>query len=417
MRILMVSDVSFPRVNGVSTSIQTFRRSLAELGHESVLVAPDYAEGGGPRVTAAGPDERTVPAVDADGLECVRVRARPVPRDPEDRLMRHGDVVALADRLAARRFDVLHVHTPFVAHYAGIALARRLGLPVVETYHTFFEEYLHHYVPLLPRALTRYAARAFTRSQCRQVDALVVPSGQMLATLRGYGVATRAEVLPTGIDLARFAGGDGAAFRRAHGIPPDRPVLVHISRVAHEKNIDFVLRAVAQVRREVPDVLLVIAGEGPAVPHVRRLARELGLESHVLFVGYLDRGTTLLDCYRAGDAFVFASRTETQGLVLLEALALGVPVVSTAVMGTADVLRDARGARVAPDDETGFARACVEVLRDPELRGRLAANAPRDSQAWSAVAMAERLAQLYAELAAARGRVVDDPPGAAVPAE
>jgi len=258
----MVSDVSFPRVNGVSTSIQTFRRSLAELGHESVLVAPDYAEGGGPRVTAAGPDERTVPAVDADGLECVRVRARPVPRDPEDRLMRHGDVVALADRLAARRFDVLHVHTPFVAHYAGIALARRLGLPVVETYHTFFEEYLHHYVPLLPRALTRYAARAFTRSQCRQVDALVVPSGQMLATLRGYGVATRAEVLPTGIDLARFAGGDGAAFRRAHGIPPDRPVLVHISRVAHEKNIDFVLRAVAQVRREVPDVLLVIAGEG-----------------------------------------------------------------------------------------------------------------------------------------------------------
>ena len=408
----MVSDVSFPRVNGVSTSIQTFRRSLAELGHESVLVAPHYGNGDIPHFSEMG----NVP-ISEDGLEVVRVPARPVPRDPEDRLMRYGAVVALADVLAARRFDALHVHTPFVAHYAGLALARRLGLPVVETYHTFFEEYLHHYVPLLPRALTRYAARAFTRSQCRQVDALVVPSGQMLATLRGYGVATRAEVLPTGIDLARFVGGDGSAFRRAHGIPLDRPVLVHISRVAHEKNIDFVLRALAQVRREVPNVLLVIAGEGPAVPHVKRLAHELGLAPNVLFVGYLDRQTTLLDCYRAGDAFVFASRTETQGLVLLEALALGVPVVSTAVMGTADVLRDARGARIAPDEEAGFARACVEVLRDRELRARLAANAPGDARAWSATAMAERLAGLYAELAAGRHRVADAAPRAAVPAE
>jgi glycosyltransferase involved in cell wall biosynthesis len=384
LRILMVSDVCFPRVNGVSTSIATFRDSLHEQGHETTLIAPAYP---------TAPD-------DEPGL--IRIASRGVPRDPEDRLMSRRRIDALAPALATRGYDVVHVHTPFVAHYAGVALGRRLGVPVVETYHTFFEEYLHHYVPLLPRGLTRRIARAASAAQCRAVDALVVPSRQMLARLHEYGVTTRAEVLPTGVDLGRFRGGDGAAFRARHGIPADRPVLVHISRVAHEKNIDFVLEALVEVRRSVPDVLLVIAGEGPALGHLQAMVRRLGLGPNVLFVGYLERATTLLDCYRAGDAFVFASRTETQGLVLLEALALGTPVVSTAVMGTADVLAGAGGALVAPDEVCGYAACVVQVLRDGVLRARLAAAAPADAARWSASAMATRLAALYGELAGAR---------------
>ena len=386
MRILMISDVSFPRVNGVSTSIETFRRSLAALGHASTLIAPAY------------------PATSAEASNVIRVPSRGVPRDPEDRFMSRRAIEALVPTLARGGFDVVHIHTPFVAHYAGIHIARELKLPVVETYHTFFEEYLHHYVPLLPRALTRLIARRLSRSQCRAVDALVVPSAQMLAALRGYGIATRAEVLPTGIDPERFRGGDGQRFRALHGIAADRPVLVHISRVAHEKNIDFVLEAVARARVAVPELLLVIAGEGPALAHVRRRAADLGLADHVLFVGYLARDGALLDCYCAGTAFVFASRTETQGLVLLEALALGVPVVSTAVMGTADVLKEAQGALIAPDEVDGFAARVVELVRDPALRARLAAAAPGDTRAWTATAMAERLLELYRSVAATAPR-------------
>ncbi len=378
----MISDVSFPRVNGVSTSIDTFRRSLAELGHPSTLIAPAYAAGGGEHETGV-----------------IRVRSRGVPRDPEDRLMSRSAALALLPMLAEQRFDVVHIHTPFVAHYVGVAMAARLNLPVIETYHTFFEEYLHHYVPFLPRALTRLLARRLSVGQCAAVDALVVPSRQMLAMLRGYGVTARAEVLPTGIDPERFRGGDGSRFRAEHGIDPARPVLVHISRVAHEKNIDFILEAVALVRREVVDVLLVIAGEGPALEHVKARALALGLAANVLFVGYLARAGALLDCYRAGNAFVFASRTETQGLVLLEALALGVPVVSTAVMGTADVLKGARGALIAPDEPAGFAARVVEVLQNPGLRAELARAAPGDVEAWTAGAMAARLLALYRSLA------------------
>jgi glycosyltransferase involved in cell wall biosynthesis len=378
----MVSDVSFPRVNGVSTSIATFRQSLSELGHTSTLIAPTY------------------PGHDADSSDVLRIDARAVPLDPEDRLMRARAVRALLPRLQAERYDVVHIHTPFVAHYTGIYLARQLGLPVVETYHTFFEEYFHHYAPFLPTWMTRRIARSMTLAQCRAVDALVVPSPQMLGKLRDYGVVTRADVLPTGIDTARFRGGDGARFRAAHGISADRPVLVHISRVAHEKNIDFILRMLVQVARAVPDVLLVIAGEGPAEAHLHALARRLGLLENVLFVGYLDRASSLLDCYCAGTIFVFASRTETQGLVLLESLALGTPVVSTAVMGTADVLKDAQGAVVVEEEEGAFAVAVVRVLQNPVLRAQLADKAPQDAVAWSATAMAQRLVQLYASLQA-----------------
>jgi glycosyltransferase involved in cell wall biosynthesis len=217
----------------------------------------------------------------------------------------------------------------------------------------------------------------------------------MHQALAGYGIHTPSIVLPTGIDLERFKGGDGARFRAHYGIAPERPVLVHISRVAHEKNIDFIVRMLVHVKARIPNVLLLIAGEGPAVSHLKQLAQSLGLESHVQFVGYLERTRALLDCYRAGDAFVFASRTETQGLVLLEALALQVPVVSTAVMGTADVLKEAQGAYVVPEDERVFASACVEVLTDATLRRRLSEHGPSDARRYSAHAMAPRLVDFY----------------------
>lgn len=382
----MISDVSFPRVNGVSTSIHTFRTQLSELGHETLLIAPDY------------PGAEAQPQTDL-----IRIAARQVPGDPEDRLMGYRRVLGLRQRLAQRKFDIVHVHTPFVAHYAGVRLARELGLPVVETYHTYFEEYAQHYLSFLPRSMMRLIARRLTVSQCAQLDALIVPSTQMMEALRAYGVTVRAERIPTGIDATRFRGGDGQAFRRQHGIASDRPVLVHISRVAFEKNIDFILDALKIVATQIPDVLLVIAGDGPALPHVRALSEELGLSANCLFVGYLERESTLLDCYRSANAFVFASRTETQGLVLLEALALGVPVVSTAVMGTADVLRDVRGAIVAPDEPAEFAAAVVGLLRDRALQARLAAQGPVDAKAWSARAMAERLVGLYEELIAPQG--------------
>ena len=239
MRILMVSDVYFPRVNGVSTSIETFRRTLAALGVELRLVAPRYG---------AEPDEPGV----------VRVPGWPVPGDREDRLVgwRAMHRAALA---AAEGCDLVHIQTPFVAHYAGLAAARRRGLPVIATYHTLFEEYLQHYARLVPSGWLRGQARRFSRRQCNQLDAVVVPSTAMRQRLESYGVTTPMNVLPTGIPLRQFAAGDGPAFRRAHGIAGSRPLALFVGRVAHEKNIGFLLEALLQTRQLCPDVLLLIA--------------------------------------------------------------------------------------------------------------------------------------------------------------
>jgi glycosyltransferase involved in cell wall biosynthesis len=192
------------------------------------------------------------------------------------------------------------------------------------------------------------------------VDAVVVLSRAMRSVLTVTGWGTDGDI-PTGIELKRLAGATGRRFA-AGTASIDRPTLVHVGRLAFEKNVDFLLRMLVHVRGRIPDVLLVIAGEGPSAGHLKALAQRLGLAGHVLFVGYLDRRGALLDCYRAGDAFVFASRTETQGLVLLEAMALGVPVVSTAD-GHARHPELARGVYRAGSGDR-FREKVVQVLGD-----------------------------------------------------
>ena len=394
MRVLFVSDVYFPRVNGVSTSINTFRTDLARCDVETVLVAPRYGA------------EASEPGI-------VRVSGAAVPGDPEDRRMRWGPLMrTLADLAAGPRFDVIHIHTPFIAHYAGSRCARARGTPCVATYHTFFEEYLHHYVPALPRRVGRTLARAFTRSQCRDVQALIAPSEPMRAVLRDYGVTTPIHVVPTGLPQSCFTAGDGQRFRRAMQLPAERPLVLYVGRVAHEKNIGFLIECFARVRAQVPAALLVIAGEGPARSALGAQVERLGLAEHVRFVGYLDRNQALLDCYAAAQVFAFASRTETQGLVLLEAMAQGAPIVSTAELGARSILTPASGAVVVPESIEPFAAAVVRVLSDAALAAALAARGRAYAQSWSSLAMAQRLASLYREVGARAAAGAGVPAGA-----
>ena len=379
MRILMVSDVYFPRINGVSTAIQTYREALAGCGIEVSLVAPDYG---------SVCNEKWIS----------RVSARPVPRDPEDRLMRWGAMRSAVDAAVARGCDLIHVQTPFLAHYAGHGAARRAGLPVIATYHTLFEEYLQHYAPFIPAGLLRSAARRFSRSQCNALSAVIVPSQAIHQRLSDYGVKTPLHILPTGIPVGRFSGIGRAAFRARHGIDQTRPVALYVGRVAHEKNIEFLLDVIDLARESLPDLLLVIAGEGPALVSLRESVASRGLSANVQFLGYLDRRSELPDCYAAADVFTFASRTETQGLVLLEAMAAGLPVVALAAMGTIDILGARRGALVPEDNPAAFALEVVDVLRNDDLRNRLARDGRDYANEWSDETLAGRMADLYRKI-------------------
>lgn len=378
MKILMLSDVYFPRINGVSTSIASFRGALERLGHPVTLICPDYPLG----------------QVDEPGV--LRIASRGVPGDPEDRMMRYREILALAPRLADDAFDLIHVHTPFVAHYAGIALGRRLGIPVVATYHTLFEEYLHHYVCWLPRGWLRFAARRLSVRQCHQVKALVAPSQAMREALDRYGVTTPMAVIPTGISLETFCPPhEESDFRARYDLPDAARLLLFVGRTAHEKNIGFLIDLLPRVLAEHPTTRLIITGEGPAQADLAHRVRRLGLEAKVLFLGYLGRDGPLQAAYRVADAFVFASRTETQGLVLLEALALGTPVVSTAVMGTRDVLREGEGCLIAEENLDDFAAKVNRLLGDDTLRRRLARRAVAHAAGWNEDLKAGELLAFY----------------------
>ncbi len=381
MKILYISDVYFPRINGVSTSIRTFVGQMQSLGHEVHLIAPDY--------DIATEDERWIK----------RIPARSIYFDPEDKLMKCQSALQILPELQRENYDLIHVHTPFVAHYLGLRLARELNVPVVETYHTFFEDYLHHYLPWIPKRLARGIARSISRRQCNVVDAVVAPSQPMLDVLRAYGVKVAAEVIPTGLQEHSFKEADGEVFRIKYGIPLDRPVLLFVGRVAFEKNINFLLEMTKRLVEKYPEAILVVAGEGPAEKSLHQQAADLELHNNIKFIGYLDRNTELNACYQAADIFVFSSKSETQGLVLLEAMAQGTPVVAISELGTASILREGHGALIAPDSIEGFAEKVGYLLQYPQERYELGKAAQIYAQEnWTARLQAERMLHFYQQL-------------------
>ncbi|MFZ2627695.1 MAG: glycosyltransferase [Rugosibacter sp.] len=380
MHVLMLSDVYFPRINGVSTSMQTFRQELGAHGIRLTVAAPEYPG-----------------HIETDGIE--RIASRQVPLDPEDRLMTRAGLKAFNRRVASADFSLIHVQTPFAAHYAGIKLARQQGVPVIATYHTHFEEYLFHYLPIVPRGALRGLARRAARGQCNALDGIIVPSQPMAQTLRDYGVTTPLHVIPTGLPESQFIRGDGQRFRAAYRIGAERKIALFVGRAAFEKNIGFLLEVAALARQQRPDLLLVIAGEGPALEQLQRKANQLGINDHVRFVGYLPRESGLRDCYAAADVFVFASRTETQGLVLLEAMAAGLPVLALPALGAAEIITPQRGAVAAIDEPAAFAAQLVGLLDQPARLAELGREGITFAREWDAVTQAGRLAALYRDLA------------------
>lgn len=380
MRILMVSDVYFPRINGVSTSIQTFKQEFEKQGHEVILIAPDY------------PQEY----LEDDSI--IRIKSRGVLFDPEDRMMHYQQVIALADTLAEEKFNLVHVHTPFVAHYAGVKLAEILQIPCVATYHTLFEEYLFHYIPFLPKQMLRAFARRFSKTQCNQVESIVAPSSVIVSVLERYGVEQSINIVPTGIRSENFKSGNGNKFRQRFGIGGDRVVLLNVGRVAYEKNLGLLLHTLKLAVDKLPQLCLVIAGEGPARKSCMEQARQLGLIDHVHFVGYLNRNTELLDCYHSADLFVFSSKTETQGLVLLEAMAAGTPVVSVAAMGTRDILIDCPSALIVEDNAEDFSNKLIDLLNDQLALESLKSNCEAAVHEWNSTVMASKMLMFYEQV-------------------
>ena len=378
MKILFISDVYYPRINGVSTSIKSFKENLEQLGHDVRLIAPEYSN----HLCS----EKWIK----------RVPSFQVPYDPEDRLMNYFELKKLKKWVESEKFDLIHIHTPFMAHYFGLNLRKTLSIPCIETYHTFFEDYLHHYIPWLPEKFGRRFARWVSRRQCNSVDGVVVPSKPMLDVLTQYGIDKPMSVIPTGIDKHFLTKRNSDVFKLNYQLPMNKKILLYVGRVAKEKNIEFLLHVVKNISRECKDILLLITGEGPADKDLDLKIKEFGIYEFVKRLPYLDRSNELPQCYSAADVFVFSSKSETQGIVPLEAMAQGTPVVAIAEMGIASVIKNNEGAFATKDNLEEFVSCVKKLISNDKLHTSQSKKAYKYvKENWAASVQAEKVVSFY----------------------
>jgi glycosyltransferase involved in cell wall biosynthesis len=239
--------------------------------------------------------------------------------------------------------DLIHAHYPFLMGHTALRLAHAFEAPLVYTHHVRFEEYTH-YLPLDSPMTERFMAKLSTAyaNLCEQV---IAPSDSVAALLRAWGMQRPIAVVPTGVEISRFAHGNGVAARRAFGIPRDAFLVGHIGRLAPEKNLVFLAQALAQFLQVHPKAHAFIAGRGPCAEEMRQVFDRAGVHGRLHMAGILSR-QELVDCYHAMDVFAFASNTETQGIVLVEAMAAGVPVIALDASGVREVVQDGDNGRL-----------------------------------------------------------------------
>jgi glycosyltransferase involved in cell wall biosynthesis len=349
VRVALFTNNYLPFCGGVTISVETLRRGLEAGGHEAWVFAPRF------------------PGAPPDGDRIVRYPSMPAATYPEFALAipYSPRITALVRRLGV---DVIHAHHPFLLGPAARRLARRLRVPLVFTYHTRYEKYAH-YVPL-SRPLVEGAAVRLSTRFANACDGLIAPSTLIRDELRARGVRTPSAVVPTGVDLARFRPGDRARARQGLGLPAKGPVLLYVGRLDREKSVDRVLLAFDRVASTMPEVHLALVGHGTEAARLRTLARTLAAAPRIAFLGAHPHAA-LVSCYQAADAFVFASETETQGLVLAEAAACGLPAVAVSAPGCDEVVRDGETGLLTKSDPTALADALISLLLDDARRQRM----------------------------------------------
>ena len=312
MRIGLFTDTYFPQVSGVATSIRTLKTELEKQGHAVFIF------------TTTDKDVSRY-----EDWQIIRIPSVPFFAFKDRRFAYRGFTKAL-EIAKQYQLDIIHTQTEFSLGLLGIWIARELKIPVIHTYHTQYEDYVHYIAKgmLIRPSMVKYLVRGFLHD----VDGVICPSEIVRDLLSKYKVKVEKRVIPTGIELAKFERPEIkeenlTALRSKLGIKEDEKMLLSLSRISYEKNIQAVLNAFAEVLKEEDKVKLVVAGDGPYLDSLKEQAGKLNIQKHVIFTGMIAPSETAL-YYKAADFFISASTSETQGLTYLESLASGTPVIA-----------------------------------------------------------------------------------------
>ncbi len=368
MRILMISDTYLPQINGVATSIYLSKKYLEMRGHEVFIVAPVKPEG----------EEKIllVPGI-------------PFLLEKQHKVV-FANHIKIIEFALENKIEIIHSHDPMALGMRALKVQKDLKLPHVHTYHTLLTEY-RHYVPP-PFTPDRRTVEEFSKWFCNKVNIVIAPTEEIKQELISYGVQRPIEVVPTGIDTIEFSQLPKKDIRKEYSIPHNATLLMYAGRLAKEKNLEFLSKVVSRYMHENSNVWFLIVGDGPERKALESFFEDEGLTSRTIFTGYIPH-KEIKDYYKAADLFVFASLTETQGLVVLEALASGTPVVAIAYKGIANVLVNGEGAITCGINEEEFYHAIKVALdRREELSKK---GIEYVEKYWSMNTMVDKLEKIY----------------------
>jgi glycosyltransferase involved in cell wall biosynthesis len=385
MNILMASNTFTPHVGGVAKSVEAFTAEYRKRGHRVVVIAPEFE--GAPENEE---DVIRLPAIQGFNGSDFSVNL-PIP----------GWV---ASALSEFQPDIIHAHHPFLLGDTALLLASSRKVPLVFTHHTMYEQYTH-YVPGDSPTLQQFVVELST-GYANLCDAVFAPSESIAKILAARGVAARIKVIPTGVNISRFANGNGADFRAAMKIPEKAYVVGHVGRLAPEKNLEFLARAVIEFMGN-PQAHFLVMGVGPSAKKIKSLFKKHGL-SRRLHMGGVLNDERLADAYRAMDVFAFASKSETQGMVLTEAMAAGVPVVALDAPGAREVVTDMRNGRLIPNEDIGEFAAALSWPLSCENPKAVKENLKKTAEKFSMPLCADRALAVYQSLLARKTKNIDD---------
>jgi 1,2-diacylglycerol 3-alpha-glucosyltransferase len=382
MKICMFTNTYLPHVGGVARSVHSFAEDLRKLGNQVLIVAPTF-----PNRDRAYDGEKCVlrvPAIQNFNGSDFSVRI-PVP-------------FIIDERIDEFKPDLIHSHHPFLLGDAAIRSAYRRDLPLVFTHHTLYEQYTHYVTPDSP--MMKRLAINLSTEYANLCTRIITPSESIAALIAQRGVKKPIEVIPTGVDVKFFQTGDGAAFRRGHAIPPEAVVIGHLGRLAPEKNLEYLSEAVVYALRHMDEnTYFLMVGSGSSESRITTIFRKADLGNRLIMAGK-KKGTEVADAYAAMNLFVFSSKSETQGMVLAEAMAAGLPVIALDASGVREVVIDNYNGRLLSADSSpqAFAESIISFFSRSETADSWSRAARLTAGRFSRENTAKKMADLYLSL-------------------
>lgn len=377
MKIAVFTNNYLPNPFGVSSSIESFRKEFEKAGHTVYVFAPKVKG-----YVDENPGVFRYPSVDIN-YKISFPLAIPFSKRIED-VLEKLDI------------DLIHSQHPNLLGWAAKKWAKKKNVPLVFTWHTLYDQYTHFAPPFVPKKLASWWVIGNARRYADEADFVVTPTDSVKRIVQKWGVKNKNIVsIPTGVSLERFEKADKDLIRKKHDIPDDKKIIVLVSRFTEEKNIAFVFRSLKAVLKKREDVVFVAKGNGNLLSEMKEFAKKNDLAGKIIFAD----DERVEDVFSGGDVFVYASKSETQGMVISEALISGLPVVAVGATGVLDQVLDGASGFLTGENEEEFGKAVERILNDEEMRKRFSENARKIAlENYTSEICAKKMLDLYGKV-------------------